>query len=122
MIMNWVSAMANKHLDKRIRYLEVKDKKNEQDRLERIKNRLYERENRKQDSEEYLTRVRYQNKLRENAALEYVDRANAELNLAKKELMMGVKYGEKEKKGLIKAWWGSKKNPRLPLGCNCNCG
>jgi hypothetical protein len=90
--------MANKHLDKRIRYLEVKDKKNEQDRLERIKNRLYERENRKQNSEEYLTRVRYQNKLRENAALELLERANAELNIAKKEQMMGVKDGEKEKK------------------------
>lgn len=99
MIMKWMSAMANNHLNKRIAYLEENNKKNEEDKLQRIKNRLHERENRKKDAENFLDRVRDQNKVRETAALEYVKRANTEFNIAKKEqMMMGVKDGEKEKK------------------------
>ena len=108
MIMKWMSAMANNHLDKRITYLEENNKKNEEDKLQRIKNRVNERENRKQDAEEFVKRIRYQNKVRENAALEYLERANTELKMAKKEQMLGVKDGEKEKKGLI-AEWASKR-------------
>ena len=92
MIMKWMSAMANKHLDKRIRDLEENRKQDAEDKLQRINNRVYERENRKQDAEEHLHRVRCQNKVRENAAQEYVKRANIEFNIAKKEQMMGVRW------------------------------